>query len=165
MGPPLTCHRDRSDLFILVKKKKQKQLCIAFGLTHKLSYPWACLSHSFWPPPLGPPPCPALRGWCPVGMSPQAQALAFLPGLSVTYAHHVRCPVLSLPCCWSPPLPPKNVLGSLVAPLGYLFLVSTPCPSAHLGGSRPSWWGPHPPWDPVPYLDKSLSLEPTTGQP
>lgn len=52
-----------TDLFILVKKQ-QKQLCIAFGLTHKLSGPRAGLL-SFFPPghiPGGqgcPRPCPA----------------------------------------------------------------------------------------------------------
>lgn len=36
-----------TDLFILVKKQ-QKQLCIAFGLTHKLSGPRACLLSFFF---------------------------------------------------------------------------------------------------------------------
>lgn len=46
-----------TDLFILVKKQ-QRQLCIAFGLTHKPSGPRACLLSFFLPGHV-----PGGRGW------------------------------------------------------------------------------------------------------
>lgn len=42
--PHFDLHRDRSDLFILVKKEIITLHCI--GLTHKLSYPWTVCCYS-----------------------------------------------------------------------------------------------------------------------
>lgn len=47
-------------IYLFWLKKEQKQLCIAFGLTHKLSYPWACVRVISLLPPPRKQPLPAL---------------------------------------------------------------------------------------------------------
>lgn len=154
-----------TDLFILVKKQ-QKQLCIAFGLTHKLSGPRACLLSFF---PSG--HVPGGRGWprpCPAHPRPRSAEHQFLPVPSVEAGrscpgHPQACPAPPAPV----PTPLKKLLRSVLGLgvwwvfLGHL-VIQRPTRSPSRGGQLAMPVGPHAAHVP---LHKSLTVKATVSQP